>query len=52
LLADNTGTVTDSYDYDAYGKMLGGNPLSTTNKAATDMLYSAALKNQKFFALI
>ncbi|MCF6177305.1 MAG: hypothetical protein L3J71_16235 [Victivallaceae bacterium] len=40
LLADNTGTVTDSYTYDAYGIMLGGNPQSTVNQASTDILYS------------
>lgn len=40
-LADNNGTVTANYAYDAYGKMLGGNPGVTDGKtSATDLLYA------------
>ncbi len=39
LLTDNTSTVTDTYNYDAYGIQLG--PTSNiTNRATTDLLYS------------
>lgn len=40
-LADNNGAVTANYAYDAYGKMLGGNPGVTDGKtSATDLLYA------------
>lgn len=40
-LADNNGAVTTNYTYDAYGKMLGGNPDVTDGKqSATDLLYA------------
>ncbi len=39
LLSDNSGSITDVFDYDAYGMMLGGNP-NATNPAATSMLYT------------
>ena len=40
-LADNNGAVTANYAYDAYGKMLGGNPGVTDGKqSATDLLYT------------
>ena len=40
-LADNNGAVTSNYTYDAYGKMLGGNPGVTDGKtSATDLLYA------------
>ncbi|UDQ98297.1 RHS repeat-associated core domain-containing protein [Lentisphaerota bacterium WC36G] len=39
LLTGNDGVVSDRYDFDAYGVMLGGNP-DITNPAATDLLYS------------
>ncbi|MFZ2872494.1 RHS repeat-associated core domain-containing protein, partial [Zavarzinia sp.] len=39
LLTDNSGAVTSSYNFDAYGIMVGGNP-NLANPAETDMLYS------------
>jgi len=39
LLASNSGTITDRYDFDAYGKTVGGDP-NLSNPAATNMLYS------------
>ena len=40
-LADSDGAVTANYAYDAYGKMLGGNPGVTDGKqSATDLLYA------------
>lgn len=40
-LADSNGAVTANYAYDAYGKMLGGNPGVTDGKtSATDLLYA------------
>ena len=40
-LADSDGGVTANYAYDAYGKMLGGNPGVTDGKqSATDLLYA------------
>ena len=34
------GSVTESYAYDAYGRMLGGNPNVTDRQSATDLLYA------------
>ncbi len=39
LLADTAGAISNTYDFDAYGIMIGGNP-GVTNPAATDLLYS------------
>ena len=40
-LVDSNGGVTANYAYDAYGKMLGGNPGVTDGKqSATDLLYA------------
>lgn len=40
-LAGDDGAVTANYAYDAYGKMLGGNPGVTDGKqSATDLLYA------------
>ena len=40
-LTDNNGAVTANYAYDAYGKMLGGDPGVTDGKqSATDLLYA------------
>lgn len=40
-LVDSDGGVTANYAYDAYGKMLGGNPGVTDGKqSATDLLYA------------
>ncbi len=39
MLADTAGAITSRYDYDAYGKMIGGDP-NLANPAETDMLYS------------
>lgn len=40
-LADSNGAVTANYTYDAYGKMLGGNPgVTDGKKSATDLLYA------------
>ena len=39
-LVDNTGTVIDSYSYDGYGVMLGGNP-TPASPAATPLLYAS-----------
>lgn len=39
-LANGNGEITDSYAYDAYGKMLGGDPNVTDRKSATDLLYA------------
>jgi RHS repeat-associated protein len=39
LLADTAGVVSNAYDFDAFGIMIGGNP-TATNPAATDLLYS------------
>lgn len=40
-LVDSNGMVTVNYAYDAYGKMLGGNPGVTDSKqSATDLLYA------------
>ena len=39
LLTDKNGAISDLYDFDAYGVMLGGNP-NITSPAATDLLYS------------
>jgi hypothetical protein len=36
-LVDGVGVVQDSYSYDGYGVMLGGNPQTP---AATNLLYS------------
>lgn len=38
-LAGVDGTITANYKYDAYGKMLGGDP-NVTNPSATDLLYA------------
>ena len=38
-LADSSGTISANYTYDAYGKMLGGDP-NVTNPSATDLLYA------------
>ena len=38
LTTDST-TITDSYNYDAYGKMVGGDP-NISHPAATDLLYA------------
>jgi len=37
LIASNGTTVVESYSYDAYGVMLGGNPQTP---AATNLLYA------------
>ena len=39
-LANSNGEITDNYAYDAYGKMLGGDPNVTDRKSATDLLYA------------
>jgi RHS repeat-associated protein len=39
VLASDGSTVSESYSYDAYGVMLGGNPMSSS-PAATNMLYA------------
>lgn len=39
-LAGDDGAVTANYAYDAYGKMLGGNPNVTDRQSATDLLYA------------
>lgn len=39
-LAGDDGGVTANYAYDAYGKMLGGNPNVTDKQSATDLLYA------------
>ena len=39
LVQSNGTTITDSYSYDAYGVMLGGNPTSAS-PADTSMLYA------------
>ena len=39
LLTDTTFSITDRYDYDAYGIMLGGNPASSP-PPTTSLLYS------------
>ena len=39
-LAGEDGTVSANYAYDAYGKMLGGNPNVTDKQSATDLLYA------------
>ena len=40
-LANSNGEITANYAYDAYGKMLGGNPGVTDGKqSATDLLYA------------
>jgi len=39
LVAADGATVSDSYSYDAYGTMLGGNPTSA-NPTATNLLYA------------
>lgn len=38
-LTTDSATITDSYNYDAYGKMVGGDP-SISHPAATDLLYA------------
>lgn len=39
-LTGDDGAVTANYAYDAYGKMLGGNPNVTDRQSATDLLYA------------
>ena len=39
-LTDNNGAVTANYAYDAYGRMLGGDPNVTDRKSDTDLLYA------------
>ena len=39
-LANGNGEITDSYAYDAYGKMLGGDPNVTDRLSATELLYT------------
>ena len=39
-LANGNGEITDNYAYDAYGKMLGGDPNVTDKLSATDLLYA------------
>ena len=39
-LADTTGAITANYKYDAYGKMLGGDPNVIDRQSATDLLYA------------
>lgn len=39
-LANGNGEITDNYAYDAYGKMLGGDPNVTDRKSTTDLLYA------------
>ena len=34
------GSVAEAYDYDAYGRMLGGNPGISEGRSLTDILYS------------
>ena len=38
-LTTDSATITDSYNYDAYGKMVGGDP-NISHPAATDLLYA------------
>ena len=38
-LTTDSATITDSYNYDAYGKMVGGDP-DISHPAATDLLYA------------
>ena len=42
LVASDGSTVNDSYSYDGYGMMLGGNPTSPS-PAATSLLYSGEM---------
>jgi len=39
LLTDSSGAITSRYDYEAYGKMIGGDPL-VTSPVETDILFS------------
>lgn len=39
-LANSNGEITENYAYDAYGKMLGGDPNVTDKQSATDLLFA------------
>lgn len=39
-LVNSNGEITNNYAYDAYGKMLGGDPNVTDKGSATDLLYA------------
>ena len=40
MLSNPTGIIIENYNYDAYGKMLGGDPNVTDKQSKTDLLYA------------